>query len=100
MLYSNTVMAFPRWSDQGTNAKLIEDVWKTGERVIANDYRIVEGDEIKRCLELVVGEGGRGEDIKKNAMKWKALAGEAAKEGNSLYKNLKAFVAEIRQRGC
>jgi hypothetical protein len=100
MLYSNTVMAFPRWLDQGTNAKLIEDVWKTGVRVTANDYRIVEGDEIKRCLELVVGEGERGEDVRKNAMKWKALAEKAAKEGSSSYKNLKAFVDEIKQSGC
>ncbi|XP_059447402.1 UDP-glycosyltransferase 75C1-like [Corylus avellana] len=93
------VVAFPHWSDQGTNAKLIEDMWKTGVRVAANEDGIVGGDEIKRCLELILG-GGRGEDIRKNAMKWKALAAEAAKEGGSSYNNLKAFVDEIAQGGC
>ncbi|XP_062164986.1 crocetin glucosyltransferase, chloroplastic-like [Alnus glutinosa] len=31
------VVAFPQWTDQGTNAKLIQDVWKMGVRVTANE---------------------------------------------------------------
>ncbi|KAG6731086.1 hypothetical protein I3842_01G112000 [Carya illinoinensis] len=92
------VVAFPQWTDQGTNAKLIEDVWKTGLRVTANKDGIVDSDEIKRCLELVAGGGERGEEMRRNAKKWKDLAREAAKEGGSSYKNLKAFVEEIG--GC
>ncbi|XP_075654127.1 phloretin 4'-O-glucosyltransferase-like [Castanea sativa] len=90
------MVAFPQWSDQGTNAKLIEDVWKTGVRVTVNKDGIVEGDEIKRCLELVMGDGERREAIKRNAKKWKELAMKAANEvGSSSYNNLKAFVDEI-----
>ncbi|KAL4642847.1 hypothetical protein ACB092_02G049600 [Castanea dentata] len=89
------MVAFPQWSDQGTNAKLIEDVWKTGVRVMVNKDGIVEGDEIKRCLELVVGDEERGEVIRRNAKKWKELAMEAANEVSSSYNNLKAFVDEI-----
>ncbi|XP_030922828.1 crocetin glucosyltransferase, chloroplastic-like [Quercus lobata] len=90
------MVAFPQWSDQGTNAKLIEDVWKIGVRVTVNKDGIVEGDEIKRCLELVVGDRERGEAIRKNAKKWKELAMEATNEvGSSSYINLKAFVDEI-----
>ncbi|KAL4642844.1 hypothetical protein ACB092_02G049300 [Castanea dentata] len=89
------MVAFPQWSDQGTNAKLIEDVWKTGVRVTVNKDGIVEGDEIKRCLELVVGDGERREAIKRNAKKWKELAMKSAKEVGSSYNNLKAFVDEI-----
>ncbi|XP_065628818.1 crocetin glucosyltransferase, chloroplastic-like [Quercus suber] len=90
------MVAFPQWSDQGTNAKLIEDVWKTGVRVTVNKDGIVEGDEIKRCLELVVGDGEKREAIKRNAKKWKELAMKAANEvGSSSYNNLKAFVDEI-----
>ncbi|KAG2726342.1 hypothetical protein I3843_01G103300 [Carya illinoinensis] len=92
------VVAFPQWTDQVTNAKLIEDVWETGLRVIANKDGIVEGDEIKRCLELVAGVGEQGEKLRRNAKKWKDLAREAAKEGGSSYKNLQAFVEEIG--GC
>ena len=90
------MVAFPQWSDQGTNAKLIEDVWKTGVKVTVNKDGIVEGDEIKRCLELVVGDGERREAIRRNAKKWKELAMEATNEaGSSSYINLKAFVDEI-----
>ncbi|KAM3755451.1 hypothetical protein ACB098_02G040200 [Castanea mollissima] len=90
------MVAFPQQSDQGTNAKLIEDVWKIGVRVTVNKDEIVEGDEIKRCLELVVGDGERREAIRRNAKKWKELAMEATNEvGSSSYINLKAFVDEI-----
>ncbi|KAG6731091.1 hypothetical protein I3842_01G112500 [Carya illinoinensis] len=92
------VVAFPQWTDQVTNAKLIEDVWETGLRVIANKDGIVEGDEIKRCLELVAGGGEQGGKLRRNATKWKDLAREAAKEGGSSYKNLQAFVEEIGGR--
>ncbi|CBI39405.3 unnamed protein product, partial [Vitis vinifera] len=50
------VVAFPQWTDQGTNAKLIEDMWKIGIRVTVNEEGIVESDEFKRCLEIVMGE--------------------------------------------
>ncbi|KAA8548346.1 hypothetical protein F0562_000030 [Nyssa sinensis] len=78
-----------------TNAKLIEDVWKTGVRVTANEEGLVKGDEIKRCIEMVMGGGERGEELRKNAKKWKALARDAQKEGGSLDINLKAFVDEL-----
>ncbi|KAJ9701221.1 hypothetical protein PVL29_006528 [Vitis rotundifolia] len=91
------VVAFPQWTDQNTNAKLIEDVWKTGLRVIVNQEGIVEGGEIKKCLELVMGGGEKGQEVRRNAKKWKDLAREAVKEGGSSDKNLKNFVDEIIQ---
>ncbi|KAI7755001.1 LOW QUALITY PROTEIN: hypothetical protein M8C21_010131, partial [Ambrosia artemisiifolia] len=45
------VVAFPHWTDQSTNAKLIEDVWGTGVRVTSNEDGVVEGEEIRRCVE-------------------------------------------------
>ncbi|KAG8499876.1 hypothetical protein CXB51_006578 [Gossypium anomalum] len=63
------VVAFPQWTDHGTNAKLIEDV----------------------CLDLVMGDEEKGMQMKKNVEKWKGLAGKAAMEGGSLDINLKAF---------
>ncbi|PON95508.1 UDP-glucuronosyl/UDP-glucosyltransferase [Trema orientale] len=95
------MVAFPKWADQGTNAKLIEEVWKTGVRVKPNEDGIVQSEEIKRCLELVMGgstengvESGKA-IMRRNAKKWKELARESVKEGGSSYKNLKAFVAEM-----
>ncbi|RVW67418.1 Crocetin glucosyltransferase, chloroplastic [Vitis vinifera] len=91
------VVAFPQWTDQGTNAKLIEDLWKTGVRVTANEEGIVESEEIKRCLEVVMGRGERGEELRRNAGKWKDLAREAVKDGGSSDYNLKVFLDELGQ---
>ncbi|XP_021831974.1 crocetin glucosyltransferase, chloroplastic-like isoform X2 [Prunus avium] len=89
------VVAFPQWTDQGTNAKLIEDTWKIGVRVTPNDEGIVVGEELKRCLELVMGSGEIGEELRRNAKKWKGLAREAVSEGGSSDRNLKAFLDQI-----
>ncbi|XP_057497827.1 crocetin glucosyltransferase, chloroplastic-like [Actinidia eriantha] len=90
------VVAFPLWSDQRTNAKLIEDVWRIGVRVMANEEGIVEGNEIKRCVEVVMEGGERGEEIRRNVNKWKEVTKEAAKEGGSSDLNLRTFVDELR----
>ncbi|XP_022740805.1 crocetin glucosyltransferase, chloroplastic-like [Durio zibethinus] len=95
LVFGVPMVTFPQWSDQPTTAKLVQDVWKTGERVKKNDEGIVEGCEIKRCLELVMGGGERAKETRRNAMKWKHLAREAAKENGSSDKNLKAFVDEL-----
>ncbi|KAH7856431.1 hypothetical protein Vadar_001407 [Vaccinium darrowii] len=86
------VVAFPQWSDQVTNAMLIEDVWTTGKRVKPNPDGIVQRDEIKGCIEMVMG----GDEMRTNAKKWKDLAREAGKEGGSSDKNLETFVNEVR----
>ncbi|CAN0912382.1 UDP-glycosyltransferase 75C1 [Linum grandiflorum] len=88
------LVAFPQWSDQMTNAKLVEDVWKIGK--LESEEAVVEGDEIRRCLDLVMGEGGQvGEQVRKNANKWKQLAKDAMREGGSSHSNLQAFVNEV-----
>jgi anthocyanidin 3-O-glucoside 5-O-glucosyltransferase len=75
---------------------MVEDVWKTGVRVTSsNKEGVVEGEEIERCLEVVMGGGERGNEMRKNAKKWKELARQSSKEGGSSYNNLKAFVDEI-----
>ncbi|KAF5961889.1 hypothetical protein HYC85_003098 [Camellia sinensis] len=86
------VVCLPQFTDQPTNAKLLKDGFKTRVRATKNNEGIVEGDEIKRCIELVMGDGEIGEEIGKNAKKWKYLAKEAAKEGGVSHKNLRAFV--------
>ncbi|XP_030442034.2 phloretin 4'-O-glucosyltransferase-like [Syzygium oleosum] len=89
------VVAFPQWSDQQTNAKLVTDVWRTGVKVTPNEQGVVESGEIRRCLELVVGDGKEGEEMRRNAQKFRDLAREAVKEGGSSDKNLRAFVDEV-----
>ncbi|CAL5347790.1 unnamed protein product [Camellia sinensis] len=89
------VVCLPQFTDQPTNAKLLENEFKTRVRATKNEEGIVEAGEIKGCIELVMGDGEIGEEIRRNAKKWKYLAKEAAKEGGSSDKNLRAFVEEI-----
>ncbi|PNY13154.1 UDP-glycosyltransferase 75D1-like protein [Trifolium pratense] len=94
------MVAFPQRMDQMTNAKLIEDVWKIGVRVDykVDEYGIVRGDEIKKCLEVVMGSGEKGEELRRNAIEWKNLAREAVKEYGSSHKNLRGFLDDTIAR--
>uniref|UniRef100_M1BVP7 Cold-induced glucosyl transferase n=1 Tax=Solanum tuberosum TaxID=4113 RepID=M1BVP7_SOLTU len=56
---------------------------------------VVESEETKRCIEIVMDGGEKGEEMRKNAQKWKELAREAVKECGSSEVNLKAFVQEV-----
>ncbi|CAL0324929.1 unnamed protein product [Lupinus luteus] len=88
------VVAFPQHVDQKTNAKLIEDIWKIGVRIdhVVNNEEVVKGEEIKKGLDIVLGNGEKGEELRRNAKKWKGLAKEAVKEGGSSDKNLRSFL--------
>jgi len=90
------MVAFPQWTDQTTNAKLIEDVWKTGVRMEHDEEAgIVKAGEIMKCLEVVMGKGEKREELRRNAKKWKSLARGAMKEGGSSHKNLSNFLDDI-----
>ncbi|KAI8005042.1 hypothetical protein LOK49_LG08G02198 [Camellia lanceoleosa] len=97
LMFGVPMVCFPQLFDQPTNAKLIEDVFKTGVRVTMNEDGIVEGEEIQRCIEVVMGGGEKGKEMNKNAKKWRDLAKEAAKEGGSMDMNLRAFVDEVEK---
>ncbi|KAL1328636.1 hypothetical protein HN51_038453 [Arachis hypogaea] len=88
------VVAFPQWSDQKTNAKLIEQVWKIGVRVVEDEADgIVTGGEIRRCVEMVMESNGeKAKEVRRNGEKWKIMAKDASKEGGPSDTNLKAFL--------
>ncbi|GKA72460.1 hypothetical protein Tco_0778676 [Tanacetum coccineum] len=66
-----------------------------GVRVTANEDGVVEGEEIRTCIEMVMGGHENGAAMRKNAKKWKGLARDAMKENGSSFMNLKAFVEEV-----
>ncbi|CAB4267007.1 unnamed protein product [Prunus armeniaca] len=88
------MVAMPQWTDQLTNAKFVEDEWKVGVRVKVDQMGIVTKEEIERCIAQVM-EGERGKEIKRNSMRWRELAKEAAAEGGSSDKNIEEFVAAL-----
>ncbi|XP_056864284.1 patellin-1-like [Raphanus sativus] len=91
------VVAFPQWTDQMTNAKLLEECWRTGVRVVVEkkegEAAVVESGEIRRCIEEVMEEK-KGEEYRKNAARWRDLAAETVREGGSSFNRLRAFADE------
>ncbi|XP_068664957.1 mogroside IE synthase-like [Aristolochia californica] len=88
------MVAYPQWSDQPTNAKYIEDVWRVGVRAKIDDEGIVRREELKNCLKEIM-EGERGVEIKRNAFNWRKRVKEALEEGGSSDKNIEEFVTVI-----
>ncbi|CAI0445674.1 unnamed protein product [Linum tenue] len=97
------MVVYPQWSDQPTNAKLVEDVFGVGVRVRENgDVKMVVGsEEMGRAIREVM-DGPKSEQIKGNARRLKIAAGEAVAaggEGTSKV-SVRKFVDEIVGRSC
>lgn len=88
------MIGVPQWVDQTTNAKCIEDVWKSGIRVKINEKGIVKREEFERCIKEVI-ESEKGKELKRNAMKWKELAKEAMSDGGSSDRNIEQFASTL-----
>ncbi|KAF7837054.1 crocetin glucosyltransferase, chloroplastic-like [Senna tora] len=70
-----------------------------GVRVRVNNIEgVVESEEIRRCLDVVMGSGEKGEELRRNAKKWRELAVKAVNQGGSSDINLRAFVDEVGVR--
>jgi hypothetical protein len=83
------VVCVPQWTDQGTNAWLVERVG-TGIRAAVSDKDgVLEADELRRCLDFATSEM-----VRAKAAVWREKARAAASEGGSSEMNLKAFVAK------
>ncbi|KAI3940705.1 hypothetical protein MKW98_030024 [Papaver atlanticum] len=88
------MVAVPQWTDQPTNAKFVEDIWKVGVRAKTDEKGMVTRDKLEESIKLVM-EGERREEINKNAIRLKELALEAVDEGGSSDKNIDEFVSKI-----
>nr|GFA44663.1 crocetin glucosyltransferase, chloroplastic-like [Tanacetum cinerariifolium] len=89
------IVGCPQFSDQTTNAKMVEEVWGNGVRAVLDEEMVVKRDEIKRCLDVVMGGGERAKEIRKNTEKWRKVATESVKDGGSLRTNLKLVLQNI-----
>ena len=88
------MIAYPQWTDQPTNAKLISDVFRTGIRLKQDSDGFVATEEVERAIEEIV-VGPSSEEIKKNARELKRAAREAVADGGSSDRNIQSFVDEI-----
>lgn len=89
------VVGCPQLSDQMTNAKMVEEVWGNGVRAAVNGEGVVEGEEVGRCLQVVMGGGERGEEIRRRCLEWKGLGKGTVVEGGSSHKNFEQFLERL-----
>jgi UDP-glucose:(indol-3-yl)acetate beta-D-glucosyltransferase len=88
------VIAYPKWSDQPTSAKLIVDVFRIGLRLRANQDGIVSTEEVERCIREIM-DGPKSVELKSNARELRIAARKAVAGGGSSDKNTQLFVDEI-----
>ncbi|KAH9306460.1 hypothetical protein KI387_010864 [Taxus chinensis] len=91
------VLVFPQWSDQTTNCKYIQDVWKTGMRLKKGAGGLIGRDEVEKSIRTVM-EMEQGVELRKNALRWKVLAKQAMVKGGSSDKNIQDFVEDVVDR--
>lgn len=88
------MIAYPQWTDQPTNAKLVSDVFRVGIRLEQDSDGFVETGEVERAIEEIVA-GPKSEELKRNAAELKRAAREAVADGGSSDRNIQTFVDEI-----
>ncbi|KAJ0077536.1 hypothetical protein Patl1_35418 [Pistacia atlantica] len=88
------VIAYPQWTDQPTNAKLVTDVFKIGLRLRPNSDGIVSTEEVGKCIKEIIS-GPKSEDYKTNLMELKLAARKAVTGGGSSDMNVQWLVDEI-----
>ncbi|KAK3420512.1 hypothetical protein EUGRSUZ_G01344 [Eucalyptus grandis] len=93
------LIAYPQWTDQPTNAKLIVDVFKIGVRIKKEADGNISSEVIEKCIEEVM-VGPVAEQLRKNAMALKAEAQKAVAADGSSDENIRLFVEEITCDSC
>ncbi|XP_059636419.1 UDP-glycosyltransferase 74G1-like [Cornus florida] len=88
------MVAMPQFLDQITNAHFVEHVWEVGVKPKVDEKGLATREEIQRCIREIL-HGERGEEIKKNAIKWKGLAKEAVCENGSSDKYIDEIIARL-----
>ncbi|XP_029118961.1 cyanidin 3-O-rutinoside 5-O-glucosyltransferase [Elaeis guineensis] len=98
LAYGVPTVAVPQMWDQRMNACMAEEAWGTGIRGELNEEGVLEASEFRRCLEVVMGEGELGVEIRRQAEVWRDNAREAMGDGGSSDRNLRAFVEEVMRK--
>uniref|UniRef100_A0A0E0JMK3 UDP-glycosyltransferases domain-containing protein n=1 Tax=Oryza punctata TaxID=4537 RepID=A0A0E0JMK3_ORYPU len=80
------VVAYPAWSDQITNAKLLADVYGVGVRLPVPPTR----DALRRCVDEVMS-GPEAEAMQLRAREWRDKASAAVADGGSSDMGIRDF---------
>ncbi|VAI91668.1 unnamed protein product [Triticum turgidum subsp. durum] len=88
------VVAVPQWSDQDTNARLVVQ-WGIGVRTTTDVDRVLDAEELARCLELIMGDREEGAAIRECSAAWKVKLRQAIADGGSSGRNLRTFLDQF-----
>uniref|UniRef100_A0A0E0M3G7 Deoxynivalenol-UDP-glucosyltransferase n=1 Tax=Oryza punctata TaxID=4537 RepID=A0A0E0M3G7_ORYPU len=88
------MVAVAQWSDQPTNARYVEDVWRVGVRARPDGEGVVRKEEVERCVAAVM-DGERSKKFMTNAASWSAMARRAMSQGGSSDTNISDFLSKI-----
>jgi len=90
------MVAMPNWSDQMTNAKYIQDVWRVGVRVRPDAKGVVRSEEVERRVREVM-EGEMREGFRMRALEWSKKAKKSMSEGGTSDTNISDFLSSFRR---
>lgn len=88
------VVAIPQFLDQIINAHFVEQVWNVGVVCKADENGFTCGNELEKCIKEVM-QGVKGEEIRRNSIRWKELAKEAISEGGNSDKCIDVMISEL-----
>ncbi|KAE8687998.1 UDP-glycosyltransferase 74B1 [Hibiscus syriacus] len=88
------MIGVPKWADQLTDAKFVEDIWGIGVRAKEDEEGVVRREELVKCLDEVM-QGERSREMKRNANKWKEIAKKAISERGSSDECINEFVQQL-----
>ncbi|CAN6205035.1 unnamed protein product [Urochloa humidicola] len=88
------IVAMPHWSDQPTNAKYVQDVWRVGVRVLPDSEGVMRREEVEVCVRQVM-EGEMGKEFKMRALEWSKKAKKAMSKGGSSDINISDFLSKF-----
>ncbi|KAK1587751.1 hypothetical protein Q3G72_016462 [Acer saccharum] len=96
------VVAFPKWSDQPIDAKVLVDVLKMGVkmRIYGDDDGVFSDGVVERCIAEVADIGLKATEMKKRAVALKEAAKKAVEDGGSSDMNIDRFISEIEGVSC
>ncbi|CAN0841570.1 UDP-glycosyltransferase 74E2 [Linum grandiflorum] len=81
------MVGMPQWSDQTTNAKYLEEVWGVALRAEMGGDGVVSRGEVERCVKEVMDDGVKGEEIRRNCVRFGELMKDVVSDGGSSRRN-------------
>ncbi|XP_044465318.1 UDP-glycosyltransferase 84B1-like [Mangifera indica] len=89
------VIAYPHWTDQSIDAKLLVDILKIGVGMKNEEDGTLSVDEVEKCI-MEMTDKNTATEMKKRAIFFKEAAKKAVANGGSSDRNLDTFINEIQ----